>query len=445
MMDEKDKIIAEKDKIIAELRAEILTLKALLADLERRLGLNSSNSGKPPSSDGLRKKPAPVSLRDKSEKPSGGQKGHKGTTLAQVETPDYIALHVPHNCDFCGKTLAHIKAESVEKRQVFDSPKPIIEVTQHEAVAKQCTCGHRTKAPFPTDVLAPTQYGPRLKSSVIYLMNQHFLPEDRLQILMQDLFGVSISTATLASMSADFAEKISPFQEKVLAKIKASDVKHADETGFRIDGKTCWLHVLSTSTATHYRVSEKRKDLGPISKNLTGFLVHDHWKPYFQLTSAAHVLCNAHHLRELKALIEIEKEPWAMKMDALLRYMHKNTSKMTDQLMKIYDLIVENGLKFHESQPPPNKTGRKRRVGHNLLLRFQKFKAEILRFFTTPGVPFTNNQAEQDVRMMKVRQKISGGFRTMTGAQNFAIIRGFLSTMRKQNLNILDAIATQYL
>jgi transposase len=437
----------EKDKIIEGLREEIRLLKEEIARLYRLLGMNSGNSSKPPSSDGFRKKPAPRSLREVGRKPSGGQKGHKGTTLEQVGTPHHIVEHMPQNCHFCGKTLAHLESESVENRQVFDSPQPIIEVTQHQAVTKKCACGKRTKAAFPMGVLAPTQYGPRLKSSVIYLMNQHFLPEDRLQILMQDLFGVSIATATLASMSADFAEKITPFQERVLAEIKASPVKHVDETGCRIAGKTQWLHVISTTTATHYRMSAKRKDLAPIA-GTTGVLVHDHWKPYFQVTSATHALCNAHHLRELKALIEIEKEPWAQKMDILLRYMSKNSSKvvtkMVDRIMKIYDLIVKNGLKFHESQPPPGKSDRKRRIGHNLLLRFQKFKAEILRFFTAPSVPFTNNQAEQDIRMMKVRQKISGGFRTSKGAENFATIRGFLSTMRKQNVNILDAIASQY-
>jgi transposase len=189
-------------------------------------------------------------------------------------------------------------------------------------------------------------------------------------------------------------------------------------------------------------VSEKRKDL-TLLEGTSGIVVHDHWKPYFKLQGVTHSLCNAHHLRELKAIMEIEKERWAFQMDRLLRYLNRSSDFCLKRVLTLYDQIIKRGILFHESLPPFEVGKRKRRVGHNLLIRLSDFKEDVLRFLTTPGVPFTNNQAEQDVRMMKVKQKISGGFRTTDGANNFAIIRGFISTKRKQNLNILNAIAEQ--
>jgi transposase len=274
------------------------------------------------------------------------------------------------------------------------------------------------------------------------LSNQHFIPEDRLQDLFKDLFSVSISTGSIATFNARLAKAVTPHQELILEALKKSAVKHLDETGFRVGGKTQWLHVISTATQTHYRVSEKRKDLTPL-EGTSGIVVHDHWKPYFKLPDVQHSLCNAHHLRELKAIMEIEKERWAFQMDRLLRYLNRSRDFCFERASKLYDQIVKKGILFHESLPPFEVGKRKRRVGHNLLIRLSDFKEDVLRFLTTPDVPFTNNQAEQDVRMMKVKQKISGGFRTTDGANNFAIIRGFISTKRKQNLNILNAIAEQ--
>ena len=273
-------------------------------------------------------------------------------------------------------------------------------------------------------------------------MNQHFIPEDRLRTVLKDLFDISISTGSIATFNARLANTVAPFQEQVLEDVKASPVKHLDETGFRVGGKTQWLHVVSTSTATHYRVSPKRKDLEPL-KGTSGVVVHDHWKSYFKLPDVEHSLCNAHHLRELKALMEIEKERWAFQMDRLLRYLNRAGIVCFERVSKIYDQIIQAGLAFHESLEILEAGKRKRRVGHNLLIRLSNFKKDVLRFLTTPGVPFTNNQGEQDVRMMKVKQKISGGFRTTDGAHNFATIRGFISTMRKKNKNILNAIAEQ--
>lgn len=429
-------------EIIRKQAEEILLLKARIAELERRLGLNSTNSSKPPAAEGLAKLPRTRSTRSKSKKPSGGQLGHKGHTLEQVSVPDHVIVHNVSVCSVCGLSLEEHNVTHQSKRQVFDIPEPKIDVTEHQAITKICTCGYVNTAVFPKEAVAPACYGKRIQSFSTYLSNQHFIPEDRLQAVFKDLFDLSVSTGSIATFNTRLADAIAPHQEQVLVELKASPVKHLDETGFRIGGKTQWLHVISTSTATHYRVSEKRKDLEPI-KGTSGVVVHDHWKSYFKLPDVQHSLCNAHHLRELKALMEIEKERWAFQMDRLLRYLNRAGIVCFERISKLYDRIIQSGLAFHESLGALESGKRKRRVGHNLLIRLSNFKEDVLRFLRTPGVPFTNNQAEQDVRMMKVKQKISGGFKTIDGANNFATIRGFISTMRKQNKNILNAIAEQ--
>jgi len=322
---------------------------------------------------------------------------------------------------------------------VFDIPPIQVQVTQHQAEVKKCPCGHVAIASFPKEVSAPVQYGQRIKSMVTYLSGQQLIPEERLQMLCQDLFCLPISSATISNIVSNFCERIEPLQENVLEELKNASVKHLDETGLRIGKKTNWLHVTSNDTMTHYRVSPKR---GNLLEGLKGTIVHDHWKPYFTIDNVSHGLCNAHHLRELKALETIEKEPWAFKMSRLLRTANKISGTWADRIQTLYDRIVSEGLTFHEAKPPLSKRKNKRRVGHNLLLRLRHFKESVLRFLTDQEVPFTNNQAEQDIRMMKVKQKISGCFRVQKGADNFCLIRGFLSTARKQGKNIFAEIST---
>jgi transposase len=270
--------------------------------------------------------------------------------------------------------------------------------------------------------------------------------------LMADLFGVHLVTATIARISQDCAERFQGFVEAVRDRVIAAPVKHLDETGFRIGGKTQWLHIASTMLLTFYRISTRR---GSLLANLAGVVVHDHWKPYYTLKGVLHALCNAHHLRELKALVEIEKEDWARRMQRLLRRACHAVNLAREQDVPLkprlialverrYDAIVADGLAFHEAQPVLARTkprGRPpRRVGHNLLLRLGTHKQDVLRFLTDPRVPFTNNLAERDGRMMKLRQKISGGFRSKEGAQDFAVIRSVLSTARKQGWDILATL-----
>jgi transposase len=452
-----DAVIAVLQAENAQLRAENAALMGRLAELERRLGLNSSNSGKPPSSDGLKKPPRVSSLREPSGKKTGGQTGHPGKTLCRAETPDATIDHYPAVCAGCGEPLTAATATDHLARQVFDlpEPKPLI-VTEHRAHGCRCTaCGTQTRAAFPDGVTAPVQYGQRIGAFVLYLLHYQLLPEKRLAVLMADLFGVKLVTATIARISQDCAERFQGFADALRDHVAAAPVKHMDETGFRIGGQTQWLHIASTVWLTFYRTAPKR---GSLLANVTGIVVHDHWKPYYTMTGVLHALCNAHHLRELQALVEIEHEDWARRMRRLLRRACHATNRAREQgvLLKpglialferCYDGILAEGLAFHESQPALAKTGRRgrqpRRVGHNLLLRLSSRKQDVLRFLTDPSVPFTNNLAERDGRMMKLRQKISGGFRSEDGARDFAIIRSVLSTARKQGWNMLQSLTSQ--
>jgi transposase len=447
--------------LIAELRAQNAALMARVAELERQLGLNSGNSGKPPSSDGLKKPSRVGSLRERSGKKTGGQPGHPGRTLSRSETPDVTVDHFPAACTGCGATLSAAMATEHSARQVVDLPEiPPLIVTEHRAHLCRCAaCGTQTRAAFPDGVAAPVQYGTRIAACVVYLLHGQFLPEKRLAQLMADLFGVHLTTATIASMSRACAQRLGGFAAAVRDAVAAAPVKHLDETGFRIGGKTQWLHIASTLRLTFYRVSPRR---GSLPQNLTGVVVHDHWKPYYTLKGVLHALCNAHHLRELKALIEIDREDWAGKMRTLLRrachaanLAAKAGVAVSPGLIALvdrrYDAILAQGFAFHASQPAIIRAGGHakrrgrvpRRVGHNLLLRLSTRKADVLRFLSDPAVPFTNNQAERDARMMKLRQKISGGFRADEGAADFAVIRSVLSTARKFGWDLLRTLSAR--
>src|SRR4051812_15557231 len=388
----RDAVIAALRAENTLLRAENAALSARLVDLERRLGLNSSNSGKPPSSDGLKKPPRVSSLREPSGKTTGGQTGHPGKTLRRTETPDATIHHYPAVCAGCGKPLTAATAIDHVARQVFDlpEPKPLL-VTEHRAHGCRCTaCGAQTRAAFPDGVSAPVQYGPRISAIVLYLLHCQLLPEKRLAILMADLFGVTLVAATITRISRDCATRCAGFADAVREMVAAAAVKHLDETGFRIGGKTQWLHIASTLWLTFYRVSPKR---GSLPANVTGIVVHDHWKPYYTMTGVLHALCNAHHLRELKALVEIEQEDWARRMQRLLRRACHASNLARERGVRLkpglialfergYHPTRAAGLFSHKPQPPlvpavgtGTRRGRPpRRVGHNLLLRLRTQK-----------------------------------------------------------------------
>src|SRR5450759_4457479 len=391
--------------LIAALRAENAALKARIAELERRLGLNSSNSGKPPSSDGLNKPVRVNSLRERSGKKPGGQKGHKGETLRQVTDPNEVVDHYPSACSMCGAGLDPETSVGHSARQVFDLPEPQpVVVTEHRAHDCQCAvCGTTTRALFPDGVNAPVQYGARIAAFVVYLLHYQFLPEDRLVERLPVLCGLKLAAATIARMSLTCAERLRGLAETGRDLVAGALVKHMDETGFRIGGKTQWLHVASTALLTFYRVCAKR---GSLLANVAGIVVHDHWKPYYTMQGVLHALCNAHHLRELKALVEIEKEDWARKMQRLLRRAchAANLARERDVPLKprliecferCYDAILTEGLAFHEAKKPLVRASMKggskrrgrapRRTGHNLLLRLATRKEDTLRFLHDPA------------------------------------------------------------
>jgi len=463
-------LVAAQADEIARQAAEIAALKAQFAELERRLGLNSTNSGKPPSSDGLKKPPRTRSLREPSDQPPGGQHGHRGETLRQVAVPDRIVDHFPSSCTACGAKVTAAMSSGHSARQIFDLPEPRpLVVTEHRAHDCVCErCGACSRAAFPDGVTAPVHYGPTITAFALYLLHYQLLPEDRLAELMADLFGAKLAAATLARMSRSGAARLQDFVAAVRDRVTAAAVKHLDETGFRIAAATQWLHVACTALLTFYRVSAKR---GSLLANVTGIVVHDHWKPYYTMPNVRHALCNAHHLRELRALIDFNQEDWARKMQVLLRRAAHAVNlarqrdggvkppvlskRLIERFERRYDAIVAEGLSYHEAQAPlqcgpraspaaerkGGKRGRKpRRTGHNLLLRLAGRKADVLRFLNDPNVPFTNNQAERDLRMMKVKQKISGGFRSLEGAMDFAVIRSFISTAKKQGWNVIEAL-----
>ena len=451
--------VAELRRENEALRAENAALRAEVGELRRQLGKDSSNSSKPPSSDGLKKKPRIAgSLRGKSGKKSGGQVGHTGDTLTQVETPDRTERHTASVCRCCLGILTGSMQTGVEKRQVFDLPERLIEVTEHQVSVYCCAaCGGETKAGFPAGVAATAQYGERIRAAAVYLNIQQLIPEDRVAQTMNDLFGAPLlCPASLTAWVSDKAAAFAAVTARIAELASVAPVRHLDETGFRIAGQTQWLHTVSTETLTFYRVSEKR---GAVPADLEGgVVVHDHFKPYYGLTGVAHAYCNAHHLRELKALIELDAEPWAKHMRDLLVEANEAVRNARQQgatalappaiegFVARYWEAVRTGLAFHRGMPPLQQraTGRtKRRPGHNLLERLKTYKDDVLRFLYDFTVPFTNNLAEQDLRMMKVKMKISGGFRTFEGASRFASLRSVVSTARKRGWNVLQTLVTQ--
>ena len=346
---------------IARLELENAWLRERIGELERRLGLNSGNSGKPPSSDGLKK---PVSerrtrsLRGKTGRKPGGQAGHKGKTLCRVETPDRVKTHVPSSCQGCGASL--LGAASVGApvaRQVFDLPEPRpLEVTEHRGHACRCgRCGVVTRAPFPKGVSGPVQYGPRLSGVAVWLRHGQFLPERRLSEVLGELFGARVSPATLASMSRRAAERLRVAAGHIeeLAAVGAR-VKHLDETGLRVGGRTRWLHVICTPLLAAYRVSERR---GAVPAGVSGVAVHDHWQCYWPMAGVEHALCNAHHLRELRAG---GVRPGAFLLRLACGPDGAVPARLLARLARGYDRLLVEAMAF-ESQPPlsPPRPGRR--------------------------------------------------------------------------------------
>ncbi|MGJ4994269.1 IS66 family transposase [Bradyrhizobium sp. HKCCYLS3077] len=455
-------LIGELQARNALLEQQNALLLTRVADLERRLGLDSSNSSKPPSSDGPGQGPRRTrSLRERGVRKPGGQPGHPGKHLKRSEQVDHTIIHRPATCGHCQAALGEEPLDLVDRRQVFDlpAPRPLL-VTEHQRYRCRCSgCGAVTTGSFPPEVRAPVQYGARLSAVVTYLSAGQFLPEDRLGQVLTDLFGVTVSAGTIGQMIARAASRTQAFAAAVCEEIRRAPVKHLDETGFWVGATPQWLHVAGTAGSNglvHYRVSRRR---GEVLTQAAHIVMHDHWTSYFQMPGVTHALCNAHHLRELTALVDIDGEAWARRMRTLLRKLCHEVNLALERpagqtgalppdkiraAERQYDRIIRDGIAWHKALPelPRNvKRGRiRRRTGHNLLLRLELHKAAVLLFLRNPAVPFTNNEAERDARMMKLRQKISGGFRTSQGADNFATLRTLIGTARKRGWNMLETL-----
>ena len=447
--------------LIEQLLATIAKLEERVKSLEERLNKNSRNSSKPPSTDDYAsKKPKPKSRRLKSGKKVGGQKGHPGTTLRMVDNPDEIRIIEVDQCSNCHTSLEDEEVKDYEKRQTFDIPPVQLYSTEYRGEIKLCPkCGCLNTAKFPDDVTQPAQYGSRLRSLAVYLHDYQLIPYDRGCELLSDVFECDISPATLIKAENECFEGLEEFENALKEALKQSPVISSDETGMRINGIRNWLHVACTANMTYYfthpkRGSEAMDDMD-ILPNYDGTIVHDFWMSYFKYL-CDHGLCNVHLLRELISTSENYEQVWSEEMAALLLIIKgcvDETRETSDSLTakqiidfeKMYDYITKKGLE--ENPPPldfdtkPKKRGRKKQTKpKNLLDRFVNYKGDILRFMYDFEVPFDNNLAERDIRMMKVQQKISGTFRSIQGAHYFCRIRGYISTMKKNKLSVIDAI-----
>lgn len=433
----------------ATLAAKLVALVERVAELERRVGQSPRNSHKPPSSEGY-EKPAPRSRRERTDRPSGGQPGHEGKTLRQVEVPDEVVVHQPAACSGCGLSLAQAPVVSTETRQVFDLPEIVLHVVAHLLEHRRCGCGQVTMAQVPTGVGAPVQYGPGVRALASYLLAGQYLPLARTAELLTELVGAPISQGSLAGWYLDAAAGLDPFLDAVTAGLQTTPVLGADETGIRVEGALAWVHAARTDALTLYTVSARRgveamREAGVLPALAPEtVLVHDFWAPYwtFNLT---HAVCGAHLGRELVAAGEVDGQAgWAGGLDRLMREINRATiaarqvgaDSLTDPLLATYqhryDTLIDAGW---AANPDHHRGGRgkSRRPKHvNLLDRLDTHRAEVLRYAHDLRVPFTNNGSEQDVRPLKIRMKIAGCLRTMTGAEAFCRHRSYLSTARKQ-------------
>jgi len=432
------------------LREQVASLERRVQELEERLAKNSRNSNKPPGSDGLGKPPAPKSLRTKSGRKIGGQPGHQGRSLMQVVEPDVIVIHQMSACPCgvcAGLSLAAQPVLGYEKRQVFDLPPMRLEVTEHQVEIKRCPhSGREVRASFPAAVAAPVQYGTRFQGLMVYLNQQQLLPFQRLGFLCEDLFGQPLSLATLVRANQSAYVALSEFEAQVVEQLQQAPLVHADESGLRVEGKLHWLHTASTERMTFYSVHASRgkeaMDVANILPQREGWIMHDFWKPYFQY-DCPHAVCNQHILRELRFFAEDKKEEWAASLMALLRECNLLCMAQPvleevqiDECHRRYHELLEAGRVLHLRRAEGTKRTKQTKAC-NLLDRLEDYDQCVLAFLSNPEVPFTNNQGEQDIRMIKVKQKISGCFRTLKGAQVFARTRGFFSTARKQGRDLL--------
>jgi transposase len=450
--------------IVVYYESRLQQAESRIKELEDKLAKNSTNSHKPPSSDPLRK-PEPKSLRAKSDRKTGGQKGHKGFNLEMSRQVDEVLIHRLCRCGACGRDLSEQAAEDFVRHQVRDIPQPKVEVIEHRAEVKTCRCGHRNEAAFPDQARHYVQYGPVIKSLSAYLQQYQLLPYKRTQEFFADWFGVDLSQGTLRDIQQTASERLLPFEERLKLLLCAAVVAGFDETSLRVMGSLMWLHVCSTSRHAHFGVQASRGEedmraVGILPK-FSGRAVHDFWKSYLAF-DCRHALCNAHLLRDLTFIKERLGQKWAEKLIQHLLYIKKQVERakargldqlpqaLRQRLQAKYRRLIGQGLK---ANPPPvpvpdakPKRGRKAKTKPlNLLERLRDYEAEVLAFMHDFAVPFDNNSAERDIRMTKVKQKISGCFRSVEGVHIFARFRSYIVTAQKQGFSAFQAIHELFL
>jgi transposase/uncharacterized coiled-coil protein SlyX len=451
--------ISQQEQQIERLQQQVALLSQQVQKLQDRLKKDSHNSHLPPSSDRFSRQPKTKSLRKKSGKKPGGQDGHDGNTLRLCEQPDQVIVHEVSSCGHCQQDLRTQASLWRERRQVIDLPPKRVVVIEHQAECKSCPhCQQLTQACFPEDVRAPIQYGPAFGALALYLVQQQLLPYARAREVLWDLTGQSMTVGTIETLVERCTSQLQPVEQQIKRALSHSAVIHQDETGLYVQGKRQWMHVSGTDTLTHYAVHPKRGqealEVIGILANFQGTSVHDGWQSYWQY-ACRHGLCNVHHLRELPFLEEVHQQAWAGKMKSVLLSMKAavaqaraagQTSLPEAQCLQWraqYQAVLQEGYQANPPDPPtspPKKGRRKQSAARNLLDRLSKHQDAVLAFLDDFAVPFDNSLAERDIRMVKVQQKISGGFRSPAGAQAFCRIRGYLSTLRKQGMNLLTAL-----
>ena len=451
-------LLAERDAEIAELRMQLSAVQSQLADLAAQVKANSRNSSKPPSSDGLGK-PAPKSLRGRSGRKPGRPKGQPGATMELSEHPDKTVKHRPSKCSCCGKSLKKAPVTAVERRQVTDIPPVKAVTTEHQMLTVKCGCGRETKAAAPDGVIAPVQYGPRIMGTGIYLWHGQFLSRDRACRALAEMFGCAPSPGALAAAARKTAGFLAPALAAITRHLIAADVVHFDETGFRTAGKLAWVHSASAGKFALFTVHPKRGKDGMkaagVLPSFRGIAVHDAWAPYDTFEDVAgHALCGAHVLRELVAVTEAGTDldrAWAQQaIDALLALNEAADAaraagrdaidaETRDKHENWYREAAAAGTALNAA-----RQGKLQKKRNALATRMKDREADYLRFARDLRVPFSNNAAEQEIRMSKLRIKVSGCMRSMAGAEEFCALRSYLATTAHHGISALDALTTAF-
>ena len=446
--------LADARGALEETRGELARARERIAELEARLRQTPRNSSKPPSSEGLDKPPPQRSLRKRSGRKPGGQDGHEGATLVQAARPDRELRHEPGCCGRCGAGLAGRPVTGVERRQVVDLPQAAVEVTEHQLIERECRCGHRTKAAAPQGADGPVQYGPRTAAIIVYLYAGQFLSRQRTAQAVAELFGIALSSGTVAGITARAAGRLGGFLEHARGQIAAAEVAGFDETGFRVDGRLHWVHCARTGKYTLLMVHPKRgrqamQAMG-VLPSFAGVAVHDAWAPYDTYAAPDHQLCCAHALRELQAVTDAAPagqwcwagqaaEALAAMQDLVREAISQGRDAVDPAMLAAQVRLFRSAVLAGARQTAP-RSGALMKKHNALARRLRDRQDDYLRFTVDFRVPPDNNGSERDIRMVKLRQKVSGCLRTFTGARQFCAIRSYLSTATKHGLGVFDAL-----